>query len=44
MRLNDIKNNVGQVTLKCQLLITEERTTKGDNYLKLEFSRSESVV
>lgn len=38
MRLNDIKNNVGQVTLKCQLLITEERTTKGDNYLKLEFS------
>lgn len=38
MRLNDVKCNTGIATVKCQLLITEEFTAKGDNYLKLEFS------
>lgn len=38
MRLNDIKNCTNKVKLNCQLLITEERTQKGDNFLKLEFS------
>lgn len=38
MKLNDIKNSTSKVKLNCLLLITEEKTQKGDNYLKLEFS------
>lgn len=38
MKLNEIKNASGVQTVRCQLLITEDITTKGDNYLKLEFS------
>lgn len=38
MKLNEIKNMSGVQTVRCQLVITEDITTKGDNYLKLEFS------
>ena len=38
MRLSEVKNSENKVTLNCQLLITEEKTQKNDNYLKLEFS------
>lgn len=38
MRLNELKTSNQAEVVRCQLMISEEKTTKGDNYLKLEFS------
>ena len=38
MKLKDVKNANGSQKVRCQLVITEDITTKGDNFLKLELS------
>ena len=44
MNLKDIKNKQGINKISCQLIITEETSQKGDNYLKLELTDSSKIV